>query len=167
MALINIRDKTLDKHFKGDYGTVWDAVNDALHLQTATLGETSAKWLVGRTYDQIRHRVFYGNVNSLVNRYRAKLAADWAYIHRKEELHKKLFKKLELDRAKDTKPITLKTTEDYEHGTSRDFLNNKSNQRKIDNRVETIGSTTVDALETPNFPTDMIAGDFGDLPKAD
>jgi len=43
MAILAIRDKTLNKHYKGDYETVWEDVRNALTTQTATLGEASAK----------------------------------------------------------------------------------------------------------------------------
>lgn len=166
MVVANIYDKCLKK-IRPDTELLWQEINNAgiFHIGDGNKKDgLTSKWLFLRTYQRIGHRIFYGTSEAFLDRYKSKLGTDWAIIKRREDLHNRLYAKLEL---KVDKLIDLKTTEITKHNRVNDQINTKSNIRQGTNHREYQGQEHALHKETPVSPMDMVAGEFGELVKSD
>ena len=92
------------------------------------------------------------------------MGTDFITLQKKEELYQALFKNIKLQADK---LIDIKTTEDIDEGRRSDKISNRGNNRIISNKQEAFGGTITTNQEKPISTIDMLAGEFGELAKAD
>lgn len=166
MTNLTLHDKTIYKKFPNfeDFWKEASSNDNFIAPLYKKMDKVNARWFAWKVYDYWKINSYWGSPEAFFSKLYSKLATDFITLQKKEDLYEKLFKNIKLQADK---LIDIKTTEDIQEGKSSDKISNKSLNRKSSNRLETSGGITSTHQEKPISTIDMLAGDFGELAKAD